>query len=107
MSILACNAIALPLSPAFPATELQYILDDSEAKVLISTERHEEKAREILDKGLRSTPTFEVREKIIMGATGESPVVLQESEGNQKRGGMMLYTSGTTSRPVIYFHRLM
>jgi len=75
--------------------------------VLIATERHEEKAREILDKGLRSTPMFEVREKIIMGATSESPVVLQESEENQKRGGMMLYTSGTTSRPVIYFHRLM
>jgi acyl-coenzyme A synthetase/AMP-(fatty) acid ligase len=83
---------------------LQYILDDSEAKVLIATERHEEKAREILDKGLQSTPTFEIREKIIKSATNESPVLLQEFGEDEKRGGMMLYTSGTTSRPVISSH---
>ena len=72
--------------------------------MLIATERHEEKAREILDKGLQSTPTFEIREKIIKSATNESPVLLQEFGEDEKRGGMMLYTSGTTSRPVISSH---
>jgi acyl-CoA synthetase (AMP-forming)/AMP-acid ligase II len=98
LAILASDAIALPLAPSFPTGELQYILDNSQAKVLLSTEKYADKAREILRAGLDREPVFDVRSKIQKGAAGES--VKLEGEKKPSSSGMMLYTSGTTARPV-------
>lgn len=98
-SILASNAIALPLSPAFPTGELQYILNNSQAKALLATEKYAEKATQVLQAGLERSPVFDVREKIRVGATSNQPVKLDDLK-QPSSGGMMLYTSGTTNRPV-------
>ncbi|KAJ5806763.1 hypothetical protein N7474_010355 [Penicillium riverlandense] len=97
LAILANDAIALPLAPSFPAGELQYILDNSQAKVLLSTEKYADKAREILRAGLDREPVFDIRSKIQKGAAGES-VTLEDAK-KPSSSGMMLYTSGTTARP--------
>ncbi|PYI20123.1 AMP-binding enzyme [Aspergillus violaceofuscus CBS 115571] len=102
LSILASDAIALPLSPAFPVGELKYIMDNSQAKVLLATEKYANKAHEVLKAGLDRAPLLDVRKKIEVGATslGSSSVTLDDQPtGQQPRGGMMLYTSGTTNRP--------
>jgi acyl-coenzyme A synthetase/AMP-(fatty) acid ligase len=103
LSILASDAIALPLSPAFPVAELKYILDDAEAKVLLATEKYASQARELLHAGLRTEPIFDIREKIRGGAISAGSIQFQPLEESGQRGGMMLYTSGTTSRPVSSF----
>jgi acyl-coenzyme A synthetase/AMP-(fatty) acid ligase len=100
LSILASDAIALPLSPAFPIGELKYILDNSEAKMLLATEKYEDKARQILNAGLEREPIVDIREKIINGSSNDEPLRFEAVGGQQQRGGMMLYTSGTTNRPV-------
>lgn len=102
LAILGCDAIALPLSPAFPTGELQYILDNSEAKVLLATEKYGNKVQEILKAGLQHDPLFDIRQKLVAGATGSENVSLEESTRSLdlRAGGMMLYTSGTTNRPV-------
>lgn len=100
LSILASNAIALPLSPAFPVGELKYIMDNSGAKVLIATEKYGDKARDILKAGLERQPVLDVREKIKTGASAAEAVEFKDLEESRLRGGMMLYTSGTTNRPV-------
>lgn len=99
LAIFASNAIALPLSPAFPVGELQYILDNAQAKVLLSTEKYADKAGQILSSGLKQEPIFDILRKIQKGAGTES-VKLDSSSSSHSSGGMMLYTSGTTNRPV-------
>ncbi|KAL2823480.1 AMP-binding enzyme [Aspergillus cavernicola] len=98
LSILASDAIALPLSPAFPAHELKYIMDNSRAQMLVSTERYLDKAHGILQEGLDHEPILDVWGKIKTGAAGVGAVALDGVDVG-KKGGMMLYTSGTTNRP--------
>lgn len=99
LSILAHDAIALPLSPGFPVGELKYIMDNSGASVLLATERYGDKAREVLGAGLDNQIVLDVREKILHGGSVSEKVSLEEF-GQGLKGGMMLYTSGTTNRPV-------
>lgn len=98
LAIFASDAIALPLSPSFPTGELQYILDNSEAKMLLATEKYANKAEQVLKAGLQREPLFDIRRKLKEGAEHES--VQLEDLKQPASGGMMLYTSGTTNRPV-------
>jgi acyl-CoA synthetase (AMP-forming)/AMP-acid ligase II len=97
LAIFASDAIALPLSPSFPSGELKYILNNSQAKVLLTTEKYADKAMEVLRQGLDREPLFNVRQKLMEGAARQN-VTLEEVM--KPSGGMMLYTSGTTNRPV-------
>ncbi|KAJ5895647.1 hypothetical protein N7495_007338 [Penicillium taxi] len=99
LSIFASDAIALPLSPAFPIAELQYIMNNSQAKVLLATEKYADKATQILKLGLETEPLFDIRPKIQTGASGSESIQLDAIREQPSSGGMMLYTSGTTNRP--------
>jgi malonyl-CoA/methylmalonyl-CoA synthetase len=97
LSILAAHSIALPLSPAFPTSELQYILDQSQASMLLSSAKFDGKAQDVTRSGMESRPKM-VRVDKKQGASNHVKISLEgPSEGE---GGMMLYTSGTTNRPV-------
>jgi malonyl-CoA/methylmalonyl-CoA synthetase len=97
LSILGTHSIALPLSPAFPAHELQYIMDQSQASMLLSSNKFERKAHEILEEGLATKPKHIQLQKLLGGTTPKPCSLRGLSDGH---GGMMLYTSGTTNRPV-------
>ena len=100
LSIFACDSIAVPMSSSFPATELRYILENSEAAALLSSRKFQEKAEETLKEGLdhmSKKPLLSIVEKRRHGS-GHDEVQLVHLP--MKKGGMMLYTSGTTSRPV-------
>lgn len=97
LSILGTNSIALPLSAAFPAHEIQYILDQSQALMLLSSAKFNKKAQEVIACGLEASPKFIKLEKKLGG--GEYLEVTLEDHLCDK-SGMMLYTSGTTNRPV-------
>ncbi|EGE08823.1 AMP-binding enzyme [Trichophyton equinum CBS 127.97] len=97
LSILAADGIALPLSPSFPAAELRYILDNSQAEVLLATERYREQAEQVLKGELTNPPALEFIPKLENGAMPPSSVGFHNIEN--PKGGMMLYTSGTTNRP--------
>ncbi|KAI9743604.1 MAG: hypothetical protein M1818_002920 [Claussenomyces sp. TS43310] len=96
LSVLAAHAIALPLSPAFPAHELQYIMDQSQASMLLSSRKFGSKAEEVVDEGLQGTPTHLWIEKRLDSMERHKVILSERSDG---KGGMMLYTSGTTNRP--------
>jgi len=98
LSILASNAIAVPLAPAFPVGELRYILDQSQAIMLISSRKFADKADETLKEGLENQCINTRTEKIVEGGQSSHKPVLEEA--GEVKGGMMLYTSGTTNRPV-------
>lgn len=98
LACLASNAIAVPLAPSFPATEIRYILNHSEALVLVSSAKFSSKAQEVLQEGLDKVPISASAEKITHGAQHTGQVELK-GEAYNAEGGMMLYTSGTTARP--------
>ncbi|EFY88477.1 AMP-binding enzyme, putative [Metarhizium acridum CQMa 102] len=84
------------MSPAFPAPELQYILDHSEAALLVSSPRFASKAAEVLATDLTTKPAHLELKKNEGGGKGE----IVPLEGSDPAGaGLMLYTSGTTNRP--------
>lgn len=97
LSILAHDAIALPLSQSFPSSEIRYILENSEAKLLLSTEKFQDKARDVLKEDITHQPQLEILSKIETGAASAENVKFEGS--SLENGGFMLYTSGTTNRP--------
>ena len=101
LAIIGSDAIALPLAPSFPPSELRYILNNSEALALLTSTKFKAKAEEVLKEGLDKALVLNVLEKRLTGSTSTSKPTL-ESFG-PSNGGMMLYTSGTTNRPVRLF----
>jgi acyl-CoA synthetase (AMP-forming)/AMP-acid ligase II len=97
LAILAAKSIAVPLSPAFPAPELQYILNHSEALMLLSSAKFATKAQEVLKTELDVEPTYLQLSKF-QGDGAHEQVTLERTGSDS--AGMMLYTSGTTNRPV-------
>ncbi|PSS15157.1 hypothetical protein M430DRAFT_104894 [Amorphotheca resinae ATCC 22711] len=95
LSILGTHSIALPLSPAFPTHELQYIMDQSQASMLLSSKKFETKAEALKDV-LEGKPRYIKLEKKLGGADYAKVTLEGPTDG---QGGMMLYTSGTTNRP--------
>ena len=73
-------------------------MDNSQAKALITTEKYSTKAQDLLKAGLDREPVLDIREKIRAGACLSDEVTFEDL--TESRGGMMLYTSGTTNRPV-------
>lgn len=64
--------------------------------MLLSSEKFQDKADEVLKEGLETSPINYKQEKIMLGKTDDY-VTLEEPTSD--KGGMMLYTSGTTNRP--------
>lgn len=95
LAVLGSNAIAVPLAPAFPVSELRYNIEQSQAMTLLATKEHEAKAKDVV-KGLSETLTIPDMKS---GTASRNFDPAGESQG-----GMMLYTSGTTSRPVRVHH---
>lgn len=94
---MAARSIAVPLSPAFPAPELQYILSQSEASLLVSSAKFDLKAQQVLGKDLDARPAHLELPKHMSGGKREE---VTWDDAGPGEAGMMLYTSGTTNRPV-------
>ncbi|OAA81029.1 2-succinylbenzoate-CoA ligase [Akanthomyces lecanii RCEF 1005] len=97
LAIMAARAIAVPLSPPFPAPELQYILDQSAASVLVASPKFAAKAREVLATDLQRKPVYFELPKHTGRAANKETVSLADED--LSGAGLMLYTSGTTNRP--------
>ena len=98
LSILAAHSIALPLSPAFPSHELEYIVNHSQASMLLSSAKFEGLAQALLREKLEASPRH-IKLAKRLGGDGSPGKVTVEGPADGE-GGMMLYTSGTTDRPV-------
>jgi len=96
LSIFANHGIAVPLCTTHPNHELRYIVDNSEALVLLSSDKFKEKAQDVIKEEVRNKPIVAV-EKIKEGKKSSEHITLETPKS--EKGGMMLYTSGTTSRP--------
>ena len=88
--IWRAGGVAVPLAAVHPRPELEYVVDDSGASILVAHPDFEERLRPIAEaRGLR----FMLTAELLDAATNSLPTV-----GTQRRA-MILYTSGTTGRP--------
>ncbi|TGJ87807.1 hypothetical protein E0Z10_g920 [Xylaria hypoxylon] len=112
LAILASRAIALPLSPPFPPPELQYIITQSQASLLLHSAKFASKAKEVLktpwpepspntDPEFKPTlKAFELPKHLGLGRDNTLfDTVTITDDADTEGPGMMLYTSGTTARP--------
>ncbi|KAL8785794.1 MAG: hypothetical protein Q9213_003172 [Squamulea squamosa] len=79
------------------ATQIEGLSDNSEALLLLSSDKFQSKADEVLKEGLEKKPILSTVDKRFEGSQYSEDVQLEKSDDDQS--GMMLYTSGTTSRP--------
>ncbi|KAM0258496.1 hypothetical protein ACHAQJ_003835 [Trichoderma viride] len=99
LAILAARSIAVPLSPAFPIPELEYVLNHSEASLLVSSPKFASKAQQVLAADLTSKPTHVELPKHTESAVAAREDVPLEDNAEPGQAGLMLYTSGTTNKP--------
>ncbi len=98
LAICRLGALHLPLNPAFPVAELRYFLADSGATLFFHAGGHPDAASvtevnpDLCCIALRDDRTFTQR---ISGYEPVAPVAPRDPQ----QVAMMLYTSGTTSRP--------
>ncbi len=84
------GGIAVPLCLSHPLPEIEYVLDDTGATILVAHPDFEDKLRPAAEaRGLRFVLTTEV----LSAGVGDLPAV------DPARRAMILYTSGTTSKP--------
>jgi len=78
-------------------------MNHSEALMLLSSAKFANKAQEVLKTELEVEPTYLQLNKFQGG--GEHEKVTLDSKTGPGSAGMMLYTSGTTNRPVGILHK--
>jgi malonyl-CoA/methylmalonyl-CoA synthetase len=90
--IWRAGGVALPLAVSHPPAELAYSIEDSGASVVVATPEMADRLRPIAEE--RSLQ-FLLTTELLAGGAGEAvlPALLPD------RRAMILYTSGTTSRP--------
>ncbi|MFQ5549724.1 MAG: acyl-CoA synthetase [Gemmatimonadales bacterium] len=89
--IWRAGGLAVPLCVSHPPAELDYVLEDSQASIVIAHPDLAERVKPLAaDRGLRYLTTLEVL------AAGPAERLLQLP---LQRRAMMVYTSGTTGRP--------
>lgn len=83
-------------------------MENCQPKALIATERYSQKAYQLLNNttGLIHKPALSIRQETVIPRNYQrykQVVNLEDLNGNvHDEGGMMLYTSGTTSMPVSF-----
>jgi malonyl-CoA/methylmalonyl-CoA synthetase len=88
--IWRAGGLAVPLGVSYPQPELEYVVDDAEASILIAAAEFEDRLSPIArSRGLRLTTVDLSRP----AACQRLPCV------NPKRPAMIIYTSGTTGKP--------
>jgi len=97
LAAMRLGAISLPLNPAFPASELEYFLNDSAAKVFIGDVNQEASLQGML-------ATLALEHSLFLDTTvpfspSESDVALPDFVSDARATALMIYTSGTTGRP--------
>ncbi|ORX35959.1 putative long-chain acyl-CoA synthetase [Kockovaella imperatae] len=107
LAVWTAGGLAVPLLPGMPLPEHEYMVENSEAKLIICDEKMRPRAEELAvivkKNGGRQCEIMEldledIREKSIESGNGEDALEgAQALEGHRR--AMMLFTSGTTGRP--------
>ena len=94
-AVWRAGGIAVPLCAAHPRPELEHVLDDTEAEIVVAHPDYEDRLRSPAEaRGSRWLST----ETLLEAVSEDEPADTLPSVEQQRRA-MIVYTSGTTSRP--------
>ncbi len=101
MHLAACSmgAVSIPLNPAYSAPELEYLLEDSQAKVLVTAQRHPGQAGPGALAVDSPTRIVAVDPNTFQRSLPDTTTPFDKGKLSYKSLSLMLYTSGTTGRP--------
>lgn len=88
MGILKAGGAYVPVNPEYPEERIRYMLEDSEAKLVVTEEKYKETVEKLANVRVE---TFDEAES----GSGENPERVKEAEDL----AVFLYTSGTTGEP--------
>ncbi len=89
-AIWRAGGVAVPLATMYPAAELAYVIEDSQASIVVADPDFQSLVQPLADKsGLR----------FVLGARDMTAPEESLPQVDPARRAMILYTSGTTSRP--------
>ncbi len=94
LSLLALGAIVVPLNPADSLSNLQYILDQSGASLLL----HSEDLAETAASAARALATVGLDE-VFGDAALPQPAFVRTTTSDESAPAVLLFTSGTTGKP--------
>ncbi len=98
LATVRLGAIFLPLNPAYPLTELRYFLTDSAASVYVGDSAHQSDLETVLNDLPDMQHCIFINPAAEWQLTNYAPIDHPLPIDSQQTA-MMLYTSGTTSRP--------
>ncbi len=90
LSIMQCGAIYLPLDPTYPQSRLEFMLVDSEAKLLITN-------KDI--SGSFPKETIKIHLDEVLKSIDDYPSTRLDSKVSDTSASYILYTSGSTGKP--------
>jgi amino acid adenylation domain-containing protein len=90
LAIMQCGAAYLPLDPQYPKDRLEFMLNDSDAKVLLTSKKVAEALSSQCD-------TLFIEDA--MASLDQYPVTRLETKVNPDNFAYLLYTSGSTGNP--------
>ena len=101
MHLAACSmgAVSIPLNPAYSAPELEYLLEDSQARVLVTSQPQPGQASPgalAVDSPAR---IMAVDPDTFQTSLPDTTAPFDKGKLSHKSPALMLYTSGTTGRP--------
>jgi benzoate-CoA ligase family protein len=102
------GAVPVPINTACTLDDIQYILHDSRAKVLLTTQEWQEKLTPIQSQFLREVLLVD-GENPLMSLLSQQDEQLPYAQTSRDEPAFWLYTSGSTGRPkgAIHLHRSM
>ncbi|MGM3308046.1 benzoate-CoA ligase family protein [Anabaena sp. WFMT] len=102
------GAVPIPINTAYNADDIQYILQDCRAKVLLTTEEWQQKLAPIQSPYLRSILSIDGENSFLSQLTQQGEL-LDWAKTSRDEPAFWLYTSGSTGRPkgVIHLHQSM
>jgi malonyl-CoA/methylmalonyl-CoA synthetase len=98
LAVQKIGAIGVPLNPGFKHSEMLYLLDDTEANLVIAGTEQEAILREI-DPTLNRITIPTERPYQDLGFFRSAPDSLPEADIEPDDPGLIIYTSGTTGQP--------
>jgi len=92
------GAIAVPLNPGFKKSEMSYLVDDADAKLVLAGSEQETIIKEI-DPVLKTIVVNAERPYQDQGFFRSASDVMPEVKVDPEDAGLIIYTSGTTGKP--------
>ncbi len=90
MGVLKAGGAYLPISPEYPSERIAYIMEDSEAAILLTQQKFAESLA-----GLSGFETLILEDESIYSGDGENPEALTKPNNL----AYVIYTSGSTGKP--------